>query len=100
MQETLGVSPNAPDASEVIDYTNPFIEAAIGQFGSLTAAEGASNGAYGVKVMDLSSGGSTDYQDQLIEVPDTVGTWLLLALGMIPLVFVGRKGGARCPQRA
>ncbi len=84
MQETYNVSPNAPDPSTVVDYSNPFIQDALGQFGSIGAAEAASNGAYGVKVMDLYSG-STKLQDQLVKVPDAVSTWLLIALAAVTL---------------
>jgi hypothetical protein len=68
---------------------NIFVKAAKTQFDGLTNARANSNGAYGIKVANLTSGG-TMYQSVLVATPIPAAAWLL-GTGLLGLVSVRRR---------
>lgn len=74
---------------------NVFLNAAVTQFGSVAAAKADAGGAYGVSVLNLTSG-STQNQSQLYySVPDSGTTLALLGLSMLGLVGIKRRLGSK-----
>jgi hypothetical protein len=76
------------NSQNYVNSSNPFYNDIIKEFGSLQAAEAASDGAYGVEALDIYDSSGDACQSQLIEVaspvpePSTIWAGLLI---IIPL---------------
>lgn len=71
--------------------TNAFRQLVIGQFGSAANAMADNNGFYGVAVLNLYYPDGTLSQDQLLLVPDSGTTAVLLGVGLLGLFLFHRK---------
>ncbi len=71
--------------------TNPFEQLVISQFGSATNAMADNNGTYGVAVLNLYDLNGGLAQDQLVLVPDSGTTAVLLGVGLLGLFLFHRK---------
>jgi hypothetical protein len=71
--------------------TNPFEQLVISQFGSAANAMADNNGFYGVAVLNLYFLDGSLAQDQLVLVPDSGTTAVLLAVGLLGLLLFHRK---------
>ena len=71
--------------------TNQFRQLVISQFGSATSAMADNNGFYGVAVLNLYFPDGSNAQDQLVLVPDSGTTAVLLAGGLLGLLLFHRK---------
>lgn len=70
---------------------NSFRNLVITQFGSAANAMADNNGFYGVAVLNLYYLDGSDSQDQLVLVPDSGTTSMLLSLGLASLFLFNRK---------
>lgn len=81
-------------ASYGVSSNNVFINAAVAQFGSVAAAKSDAGGAYGVSVLNLTTG-TQQNQSQLYytgnTVPDGGSTALFLGLSVIGLLGLRRR---------
>jgi hypothetical protein len=96
-EESAGLLQNAiwcleNEIGDIAYGVNPFLDAAIDEFGSLTLARADYSGA---AVMAMNLYGDADLtdlkQDQLVYVPDGGLTILLLGIGVGSLAFFSRK---------
>jgi len=71
--------------------SNPYLIDAVNAATALGKSDtNASNGAYGVEIMNITDSTGDAVQNQLIEVPDACSTALLLG-AMLPVGFILRK---------
>jgi hypothetical protein len=71
--------------------SNPFWQLVLAQFGSSAAAMADNNGFYGVAVLNLYGLDGSLAQDQLVLVPDSGTTAVLLGVGLLGLFLFHRK---------
>lgn len=75
---------------------NVFLNAAVTYFGSVANAKADSNGAYGVKVLNLTDNSGHNKQSQLyVSVPDAASTLGLLGLGLAAIAGIRRLSRRR-----
>jgi hypothetical protein len=70
---------------------NPFLNLVKGQFGTLLAAEGNANGAYGVGVLNLYSRTGGKVQPMLTLLPDGGSALILLGMALSSMAVIARK---------
>lgn len=75
-----------------MDASNFYVSLASSQLGGLATAQTASQGAYGVKVINVTEG-STRRQDVLVKVPDGGSTVSMMGAALAVLAGARRRGG-------